>query len=71
MRIIPFLRGQAFDPEALTVMDAAFQAVCRSLELTNGDDLHRETVALKVIEIAQTGQRDPDQLAARVLEELQ
>jgi hypothetical protein len=70
MRIIPFLRGQAFDPDDLAVLDAAFQAVCRSLGLADGDDLRREAVALKVIEIAQTGQRDPDQLAARVLEEL-
>jgi hypothetical protein len=70
MRIIPFLRGRAFDPDDLTVIDAAFQAACRSLGLTDGDDPRREAVALKVIEIAQTGQRDPDQLAARVLEEL-
>jgi hypothetical protein len=70
MQIIPFLRGRAFDPEALAVMNAAFQAVCRSLELTGADDLRREAVALKVIELARIGDRDPDQLAARVLDEL-
>jgi hypothetical protein len=47
-------------------MDVAFQAACRSLELTDEDDLRREAVALKVIEVAQYGQRDSDQLAARV-----
>jgi hypothetical protein len=55
MRNIPFLRGQPFDPDALAVMDGAFQAVCRRLELTDAHDVRRQAAAFKVLEIAQAG----------------
>ena len=69
MPIIPFLR-KSFAPEGVAVMNAAFDAACRSLGLTDEDELQRAAVARKVIEVAQTGERDPDQLAARVVKEL-
>jgi hypothetical protein len=51
-------------------MNAAIDAACRSLGLTDEDELQRAAVARKVIEVAQTGERDPDQLAARVVKEV-
>jgi hypothetical protein len=38
MPITPFLAGQAFDPEAIENMSAAFVAACDALRLKVGDD---------------------------------
>jgi hypothetical protein len=51
-------------------MTAAFEAVCRSLQLVDRADPLVEIVARKVIEIAGTGERNPDHLRVLVLEEL-
>jgi hypothetical protein len=67
--ILPFLKDQSvFDPEATHAMSVAFEDVCRALKL-NGDARARETVALRIIELARRGERDPERLRARVLRE--
>jgi hypothetical protein len=38
MPITPFLAGQAFDPEAIENISAAFVAACDALRLKVGDD---------------------------------
>ena len=38
MPITPFLAGQAFDPEIIETMSAAFVAACDALHLKVGDD---------------------------------
>ena len=38
MPIRPFLAGQAFDPETITKMSAAFESVCEALSLKVVDD---------------------------------
>ena len=66
--IIPFLKDQAvFEPEVTRAMSAAFDEVCRALDLGDGDSRGRETVAIRVIELARRGVRDPDLLRERVL----
>ena len=52
MPITPFLAGQAFDPEAIENMSAAFVAACDALRLKVGDDPATRFVAEKVIEFA-------------------
>jgi hypothetical protein len=66
--IIPFLQDDAFDPDALQAMSVALEEVCRELQV-NGDQRAREAVAVRIIELARRGERDPDRLRDRVLRE--
>lgn len=69
MPITPFLAGQAFDPETIEKMSAAFVATCNALHLEIGDDPATRLVAEKVIQFAQRGIRDPDLLRKLTLQE--
>lgn len=68
--IIPFLKNEAFvfDPADIKAMSIAFDDVCKSLEL-NGDEGARETVAVRIIELARRGERSATKLRDRVLAE--
>ena len=70
MPITPFLSGQAFDPEVVAAMSAAFDKARTSLRLRPGSNPASEAVAKKIIELAQRGVRDPDALFDRALREL-
>jgi hypothetical protein len=68
--ILPFLKDQpVFDPEAVQAMSIAFDEACRALKLTDGAARERETVAIRIIELARRGERDPTRLRERVLRE--
>ena len=69
MPITPFLAHQAFEPEAIDNMSAAFVAACDALHLKIGDDPATRFVAEKVIELAQRGIREPDMLCKMTLKE--
>jgi hypothetical protein len=69
MPITPFLSGQAFEPEAVETMSAAFVAACEALNLKVGDDPATRFVAQKVVELAQRGVRDRDMLRKMTLQE--
>jgi len=69
MPIAPYLARQAFEPEVIETMSAAFVATCDALHLKVGDDPATRLVAEKVIELAQRGIRDPDVLRATTLKE--
>ena len=69
MPITPYLAHQAFDPEIIETMSAAFVAACDSLHLKVGDDPETNLVAEKVIELAQRGIRDPEMLRKMTLKE--
>ena len=71
MPITPFLAGQAFDPEAIENMSAAFIAAFDALRLKVGDDPATRSVAEKVIEFAQRGIRDPNMLCKLTLKEFE
>jgi hypothetical protein len=66
--IIPFLRDHAFDPDALRAMSTALEEVCRTLQV-NGDQRAREIMAVRIIELARRGERDPELLRDRVIRE--
>ena len=70
MPLTPYLKGGVFEPQQIGAMTAAFEAVCRSLQLADRTDPLTEIVARKVIDIAATGERNPDRLRVLVLEEL-
>jgi cytochrome c556 len=68
--IVPFLRGQSvFDPEAVQAMSAALNQACDALKLPETAARERETVAVRIIELARRGERDAGRLCERVLHE--
>ena len=69
MPITPFLAHQAFDPEIVETMSAAYLAACDALHLKVGDDPTTRVVAEKVINLAQRGIRDPIMLRTMTLKE--
>jgi hypothetical protein len=70
MPITPYLAHQAFEPEVIETMSAAFVAACVALHLKVGDDPATRVVAEKVINLAQRGIRDPEELRTMTLKEL-
>ena len=69
-RILPFLSDQSiFEPEATNAMTEAFFKLCQDLKL-NGDGGVREAIAVRIIELAQIGERDPERIRERVLREV-
>ena len=71
MPIRPFLAGEAFDPEIITKMSAAFENVCAALSITLVDDAAARLVAQKVVELAQRGVKDVETLIAMTLEQFE
>ena len=69
MPITPYLAHQAFEPEVIETMSAAFVAACDALRLKVGDDPPTRLVAEKVINLAQRGIRDPILLRRMTLKE--
>jgi hypothetical protein len=65
------LEDGVFDPDEIAIMVAAYDRVCASLHLESSRyAAANELVALKVIEIAQTGDRDPVSIHDRAMLEL-
>ena len=58
----PYHWWRHFDPPAIAAMTTAFCTACDSLLLVDREDPIIEIVALKVIEIARTGERDPERI---------
>jgi hypothetical protein len=56
-----------FDQSAIHAMVAAFEACCRSLRLEDRADPMTEIVARQVIEVAGTGESDPQRICGLVL----
>jgi hypothetical protein len=68
--MLPFFSDQpVFEPEATDAMTVAFVKVCQDLKL-NGDAGVREAIAVRIIELAQLGERDPGRIRERVLREV-
>jgi hypothetical protein len=58
MPFIRLLQHSAFEPERIELMSAAFEQACRELSLAEAEGPQRELLARKIIECAQTGERD-------------
>jgi hypothetical protein len=70
MPIVRLLQYEAFRPEDIKVMTAAFEDALSSLGLVDRGDPRTEIVARKIIECAQTGERDPVRLRDSALKSL-
>jgi hypothetical protein len=59
------------DPAHIETMRTAFRKVCGRLRMNCAvDDPATDLIVLKIVEIAKTGELDPDQLCDRVVREL-
>jgi hypothetical protein len=67
MAIAPYPKGRVFDPDAIQAMSSALDEICRSLNLPPQSDAVREVIALRMIELAERGERDADRLRDSVL----
>jgi hypothetical protein len=65
--IRPHLNGQKFDAETIRVMGLAFEMALVALKLADRGDLANQILAQKIVELAETGERDPERLCDRVL----
>ena len=70
MPIIPLLAQSAFDPELIETLVAAYEAAWQKLEQSGSTFASprykraaQEIVAKRIIEMAQRGEREPNQLA--------
>jgi hypothetical protein len=68
-----YLRLQTVDlqPEMVSRITAAYEQALHTLCVKDGDDPLTEMIAKKVIKMAQTGIKDPAQIAALAIKELE
>ena len=66
----PFILDElSFDPEIKSIMGQAFVSACKALHDNGQPELVNTVLAKRIIAIAKTGERDPDRLCDRALEE--
>jgi len=70
MAIYRLLQHSAFTPEDIVPIGAAYEDCLRILKLTNRSDPLTEIIAKTIIQIAQTGVRDPVHICELALEQL-
>jgi hypothetical protein len=71
MPILRFLEeNRAFGPGEVEVLVTAFEDALRELQLSDREDPVTLTVAKRIIELANEGERDPVRLRDRALESL-
>ena len=65
---LPFLQNGTFDSDATHVMGEAYDKARKMLHDKGQPDVVQEIIARRIVEVAMTGERDPDQLAKRALQ---
>ena len=70
MPIRQFLNGEQFDQETIRILSVAFELVSAALRTGDCDDDVRQAIANKIIALAKTGERNPDLLCERALEDI-
>jgi hypothetical protein len=59
--------GSVFDDQATKAMGEAFEAACKDLGETGESSVVYEAVAKRIIQMAKSGERDPNHLRDRAL----
>jgi hypothetical protein len=70
MAIYRLLAKSPLGPEEIEILVAAYEHTLRALRLIERSDPITELVAKKIIEVAQTGLRDPAKISAQAIKEL-
>jgi hypothetical protein len=66
--ILPLGSAGAFEPNDIQAMSKAYEDICTALHI-NGDIGARETIAVRILELARRGEHRPTALRDRVLAE--
>ena len=69
MPISQFLGNSKFDPETKRIMGLAFEMTRLALGLADRGDLANEVIAKRIIELAKTGELNPDVLCETIAKE--
>jgi hypothetical protein len=64
------LQNSAFGPDDIDRMVEAYEDCLKKLGINNRTDPVTDTIALKIIEVAQTGERDPVKMRSLALHAL-
>jgi hypothetical protein len=67
MTIHRLLQNTPLEPEDIERLVTAYEQTLRALDLTERDDPLTQAVAKKIIEIGQSGIRDPEQISQLVI----
>ena len=70
MAIYRLLQNSEFGPEEIDRMTAAYEDALRVLRLANRSDAITDLVAEKIVEVAQTGERDANRIRDLALKAL-
>jgi hypothetical protein len=70
MAIYRLLAKSPLGPEEIEILVAAYEHTLRVLRLVERSDPITELVARKIIEVAQTGLKDPTKISAQAIREL-
>jgi hypothetical protein len=70
MAIYRLLQKSAFDPDDIKRMTGAYEQALVELGLHDRDDPLTETIAKLIVEIAQTGEKEPGTICALALRRL-
>jgi hypothetical protein len=65
-----YLQDVYFEPDTIAAMSAAMDKACRSLDGASQPDIIKEIIAKGILDLARSGERDPDQLCDEALKAL-
>ena len=70
MAIYRLLQNSPMGPEEISRLETAYEQTLRAIGLKDRNDPITEMIAKKIIEIAQTGVRDPAQISTLAIKEI-
>ena len=71
MAIYRLLKNATLEPEEISCIMQAYEQALRTLCVKDRDDPLTEMIAKKIIKVAQTGIKDPAQISALAIKELE
>ena len=66
-RVIPFFRDASFGPETTHIMGQAYDSACKALRDVGQPEVVKDVIAKRIIDVAKSGERDPNQMCKRAL----
>jgi hypothetical protein len=70
LAIYRILQNSLLGPEEITRLSSAYEQALRTIGVQDRNDPLTELIARKIIEIGQTGLKDPAKICVRTIEEL-
>ena len=62
-----FFQDLSFDPEAVTAVNKAYDLVCQTLQSIGQPEVDREIIAARILQAAESGERDANKLCQRAI----